>query len=214
MKKYIISIGLLVGAGAFITTTTQSCSVLATTDVGMSVIKSLLNRGIDKASAIYSNEKEFLSNNQIDKALPSQLRKINDILNKVSPDLVKKEKIYIAKAAAYTVKTSTPILKNTVNNLTKADVARITQGGKGTLTQVLKEKAYQQVVSAIVPKVDEKLNQFGIVKTINTALRGNQNNPATGGISKLASEQIATGLFNIIEKYEKDNKNSILGLKL
>lgn len=220
MKKYVISAFLLMGAATFIGTTIQSCTTLATTDVGMSVIKSLLTRGINKAANIYGNEEAFLSNNQVEKALPSGLKKINDVLKTVAPNLVQKEKQYIAKAAAYTVNTSSPILKNAVNNLTKADVARITQGGKGTMTQVLKEKTYEQVVAAVMPKVDEKLNEFGLVSQINSVMKGNQllgslfgnkNNVATGGISKLASQQITDGLFNIIGDYEENNTKGILG---
>lgn len=74
---------------------------------------------------------------------------------------------------------------------------------------------------AIQPKVDEKLNQFGIVKSINTALQGSNllgtifgqgsstNLSATGGLSKLASEQMVNGLFNIIENHEEQNAVSL-----
>jgi hypothetical protein len=63
--------------------------------------------------------------------------------------------------------------------------------------------------------VDEKLNEYGIVKTINTALAGsnflgnllggNTNTVNSGGLSQLASEQLVNGLFNIIEDYEHQN---------
>lgn len=220
MKKYIISAMLLTGTGVFISSTVQSCTTLATTGVGMSVIKGFLIRAINNASNIYNNKEAFMSNDKINKALPSELVKINSILSKISPSLVQKEKEYIAEAAAYTVRTTSPILKNAVNNLTKEDVARITRGEKGTLTQVLKEKTYQEVVTAIMPKVDEKLNEYGLINKINTVLKGNQllgslfgnnNSPATDKISQLASEQIADGLFLLIEDYEKNNSKGILG---
>lgn len=216
----MISAMLLMGGAGVINTVTQSCTTLATTDVGMSVIKGLLIRGINNATAIYSDKEAFMSNDKLNDALPSELVKINSILNQISPSLVKKQKEYIAEAAAYTVRTSSPILKNAVNNLTKADVVRITQGEKGTLTQVLKEKSYHEVVSAIMPKVDEKLNEFGLVNKLNSVMRGNQllgnlfgnnNSPATDKISELASQQIADGLFILIEEYEKNNKKGIIG---
>ena len=155
-------------------------------------------------------------------ALPKQLQDLNSVLEKVAPNLVAKERDYIAQAAVYTVDVSRPILNNAVNSLTAEDAARIAQGGSGAATQVLKEKTAQQLMLAIQPKVDEKLNQFGIVRSINTALQGSnilgsilgQNNStslsATGGLSRLASEQMVNGLFNIIENHEKENSAQLL----
>lgn len=221
MKKYIIAGALCIGTVGTITTTMQSCTTMATTDLGLSVIKRLLLGGIDKGLSTFNNKEAFLQSNLIDKALPSQLRDINSILEKIAPSIVAKEKDYIAQAAAYTVNISRPILVNAVNSLNANDVARIISGGKGTATQILKEKTSQQLVSAIAPKVDEKLNQFGIVKTINTALSGSNllgslfggktNSVTAGTLSTLASEQMVNGLFYIVEDYEKQNTASILG---
>ncbi|HCN51222.1 MAG TPA: DUF4197 domain-containing protein [Chryseobacterium sp.] len=219
MKKYIIATALIIGTGAVITTTVQSCTTLATSDMGLSIIKRMLLNGIDKGAGIYGNKDAFLQNNMVDKALPKELRDINSMLEKVSPSLVAKERDYIAQAAVYTVNISKPILQGAVNSLTAQDVTRIIQGT--TATQILKEKTSQQLIAAITPKVDEKLNEYGIVKTINTALAGNNflgnllgGNKSTvnsGGLSQLASEQLVNGLFNIIEDYEHQNSKSLLG---
>lgn len=221
MKKYIIAAALIIGTGAVINTTMQSCSTLATTDVGLSIIKRFLLNGIEKGVNIYSNKEVFLQNNMVDKALPKQLREINALLEKVAPALVAKERAYIADAAVYTVNISKPILVNAVNSLNAQDVTRIIQGEKGTATQILKEKTAQQLVLAITPKVDEQLNQYGIVKSINTALAGgnllgsllggNKTTVSAGSLSQLASEQLVNGMFNIIENYEVENSKSLLG---
>ncbi len=222
MKKYILAAAFCIGTIGIITTSIQSCTTMATSDLGLSVIKRLLLGGIDKGLGTLNNKEAFLQSNLIDKALPSQLREINSVIEKVAPSLVAKEKDYIAQAAAYTVNISRPILENAVNSLNAQDVSRIIAGEKGTATLILKEKTSQQLVAAIAPKVDEKLNQFGIVKTINTALSGSnllgsllgsgKNNSVTGGtISTLASQQIVNGLFNIVEDYEKQNTANILG---
>jgi len=221
MKKYIIAAALIIGTGAVINTTMQSCSTLATTDVGLSIIKRFLLNGIEKGVNIYSNKDAFLQNNMVDKALPKQLREINALLEKVAPSLVAKERAYIADAAVYTVNISKPILINAVNSLNAQDVTRIIQGEKGTATQILKEKTAQQLVLAITPKVDEQLNQYGIVKSINTALAGgnllgsllggNKTTVSAGSLSQLASEQLVNGMFNIIENYEVENSKSLLG---
>lgn len=219
MKKYIIAATLIVGTGAIINTTMQSCTTLATTDLGLAVIKKLLLNGINKGMGIYGNKDAFLQNNLVDKALPKELRDINSTLEKIAPSLVAKEKEYIAQAASYTVNVSRPILEGAVNSLNAQDVTRIIQGT--TATQILKEKTQQQLVAAIMPKVDEQLNQYGIVKTINTALSGsnllgsllggNTNTVSSGGLSQLASEQMVNGLFNIIEDYEHQNSKTLLG---
>lgn len=219
MKKYIIAAALIIGTGAVINTTMQSCTTLATTDLGLSVIKKLLLNGINKGMGIYGNKDAFLQNNLVDKALPKELRDINSTLEKIAPSLVAKEKDYIAQAASYTVNVSRPILEGAVNSLNAQDVTRIIQGT--TATQILKEKTQQQLVAAIMPKVDEQLNQYGIVKTINTALSGNnllgsllggnKSTVSSGGLSQLASEQMVNGLFNIIEDYEHQNSKALLG---
>jgi hypothetical protein len=221
MKKYIIAAALLIGTGAVINTAVQSCTTLATSDLGLSIIKKLLLNGIDKGVNIYSNRDAFLQNNMVDKALPKELRDINSMLEKVAPSLVAKERAYIADAAVYTVNISKPILVNAVNSLSAQDVTRIIQGEKGMATQILKEKTSQQLVAAIAPKVDEQLNQYGIVKSINTALSGsnllgsllggNKTTVNSGGLSQLASEQLVNGMFNIIEDYEIQNSKSLLG---
>ncbi|MCT2406310.1 DUF4197 domain-containing protein [Chryseobacterium antibioticum] len=219
MKKYIISAALLIGTGLAVVTSVQSCQTMATTDLGLSIIKRVLLNGIDKGMGIYSNKEAFLQNNLVDKALPKELRDINSTLEKIAPSLVAKERDFIAQAASYTVNLSKPILQNAVNSLNAQDVTRIIQGT--TATQILKEKTSQQLVAAIAPKVDEKLNEYGIAKTINTALSGNNllgsllggsnSNVNTGGLSKLASEQLVNGLFNIIEDYEHQNSKALLG---
>ncbi|PQA90823.1 hypothetical protein B0A69_18985 [Chryseobacterium shigense] len=219
MKKYIISAALLIGTGVAVLTSVQSCQTMATTDLGLSIIKRVLLNGIDKGMGIYSNKEAFLQNNMVDKALPKELRDINSTLEKIAPSLVAKERDFIAQAAAYTVNLSKPILQDAVNSLNAQDVTRIIQGT--TATQILKEKTSQQLVAAIAPKVDEKLNEYGIAKTINMALSGNNilggllggsnNNVNTGGLSKLASEQLVNGLFNIIEDYEHQNSKALLG---
>lgn len=221
MKKYIIAAALLVGTVTVITTSVNSCTTLATTDLGVSVIKRFLLNGIDKGMAVYGNKSAFLQNNLVDKALPKELREINTMLEKVAPSLVAKEREYIAEAASYTVNISRPILQNAVSSLNTQDVSRIIQGPKGTATLILKEKTSQQLVAAITPKVDEQLNQYGIVKTINTALAGsnflgnllggNNNTVNAGGLSRLASEQLVDGIFNIIEDYEVQNSKALLG---
>lgn len=152
--------------------------------------------------------------------MPQQLKDINNTLKKLGlNNLVEKEKDYIAQAAAFTVETSRPILINAVNNLTAEDAKRIAQGGTGTATQILKERTSQQLMAAIAPKVDTKLNEFGIVKSLHSALAGSnllgrilggQNSTVTGGISKLASEQMVNGLFSLIQNQEQQNSTSIL----
>ncbi|WP_417429300.1 DUF4197 family protein [Halpernia sp.] len=212
-------------ASVTLATTTTSCVALATSSFGLAILKKVLLGGITKGLDVFSDKNSFLANNLIDQALPSQLRQVNSTLESLGlKSLVTQEKDYIAQAASYTVGVSRPILINAVNNLTTEDAARIAQGGSGIATQILREKTESQLIAAITPKVDEKLNQFGIVKSINTALSGSnllgslfgQNNSQSllsGGLSHLASQQLVNGLFNIIQKHEEDNsvvlKNAI-----
>lgn len=220
MRKNTILVATM--AIATLATTTQSCVALATSSVGLTILKQILLGGITKGLNIFSNQDSFLANQLIDAALPQQLRDINNTLQKIGlSNLVQKEKEYIAKAAAFTVDTSRPILTNAVNSLTAEDAARIVQGGSGAATQILKERTSAQLMAAIAPKVDAKLNEFGLVQSLNSALSGtsilgnilgNQNttNLATSSISNFAAQQMVNGLFNIIENHEQQNANTIL----
>ena len=60
MKKYIIAVALIFGTGAVITTSLNSCSSLATTDLGLAVIKKVLLGGINQGANIYGNKEAFL----------------------------------------------------------------------------------------------------------------------------------------------------------
>lgn len=211
----IVASTLAVGVAVY---SLSSCVALATSSLGMAIIKRVLLGGIDKGVAIFKDKNSFLANDLVNKALPSELQSINQILGKVAPDLVAKQKDYIAQAASYTVGVSEPILKNAVNGLTPQDIERIATGAEGTATQILKEKAYTQLVSAITPKVDEELNKVGFISTINTALKGSSlldsflgTKTSTDGsaLSRLASEQLVNGLFNIIEDHEKKNSQEL-----
>lgn len=209
-------------AVATLGTTTQSCLALATSSVGLAVLKQILLGGITKGLNIFSDKDSFMANQLIDAALPQQLKDLNSTLQKLGLNsLVQKEKQYIAQAAAFTVDVSRPILVNAVNSLTAEDAARIVQGGSGTATQILKERTSEQLMAAIAPKVDAKLNEFGLVSSLNSALQGsnilgnilggqNSTTSLTGGISRFASQQMVNGLFNIIENHEQQNATTIM----
>ena len=220
MKRNTILVATM--AVATLGTTTQSCLALATSSVGLAVLKQILLGGITKGLNIFSDKDSFMANQLIDAALPQQLRDLNSTLQKLGLNsLVQKEKQYIAQAAAFTVDVSRPILVNAVNSLTAEDAAKIVQGGSGTATQILKERTSEQLMAAIAPKVDAKLNEFGLVSSLNSALQGsnilgsilgtqNSTNSLTGGISRFASEQMVNGLFNIIENHEQQNATTIM----
>jgi len=198
--------------------TTQSCVALATSAVGIAVLKKVLLGGITKGLGIFADKNSFLANRLIDAAMPSQLRELNNTLEKIGlGNLVQKEREYIAQAAAFTVDVSRPVLVNAVNSLTSEDVTRIVQGGSGAATKLLREKTETQLMAAIAPRVDAKLNEYGIVQTLNSAMAGNNllgsifggqqntSNSLTSGISRLAAQQMVNGLFNIIEEHEQQN---------
>ena len=220
MKRNTILVATM--AVATLGTTTQSCLALATSSVGLAVLKQILLGGITKGLNIFSDKDSFLANQLIEAALPQQLKDLNSTLQKLGlSSLVQKEKQYIAQAAAFTVDVSRPILVNAVNSFTAEDAARIVQGGSGAATQILKERTSEQLMAAIAPKVDAKLNEFGLVSSLNSALSGsnilgtllggqNSSSSLTGGISRYASQQMVNGLFNIIQSHEQQNASTIM----
>lgn len=208
---------------ATVATTAHSCLALATSSVGLAVIKTILLGGIKKGLATFKDPNAFLENNLIDQAMPQQLRNITNVLEKVAPNVVQKQRTYLAQAAAYTANVSEPILTNAVNGLTAEDITRISNGGSGAATQVLKEKTEQQLIATIAPRVEQELNKNGITKTINTALQGNNllggilggnntssQNVSPTGLSQMLSGFLVDGLFNLVEDYEKQNQSQVL----
>lgn len=208
------------GIAAAGTAVFQSCTALATSDIGLAIIKQILLGGTNKGLGILKNKEAFLKSSLMEEAMPTGLKKLNSVLEKISPDLVKKEKEFIAEAASYTATIAEPILKNAINSLTATDVERITKGESGMATQILREKTYHQLVSVFTPKVDEKLNELGIVKQINKATSNNllgallgrdKGDSSTHSLSQYATEQMLTGLFYVIQDYEKENMTKYLG---
>ncbi len=78
--------------------------------------------------------------------------------------MVQKEKGYIADAAAFVAPIAEPILINAINDMTSAEAQQIAQGGSGAATAYLKQKTSAQLMAAIAPKVDAKLNEYGNCK--------------------------------------------------
>lgn len=223
MKKYVLLAFLALGSTATVTTSLQSCGTVLSSGIGLNVLKNILLGGITKGMGIFGNLDSFLSNALIDAAMPQQLRDINNTLEKIGlSSVVQKEREYIAKAAAFTIDISKPILVNAVNSLTAEDALRIAQGGKGAATQILRQKTEAQLIAAIMPKVDSKLNEFGVVKMLNTALSGSNilgqilgtgsSTSATSGVSNLAAQQMVKGLFNIIENHEVTSPENPLNI--
>lgn len=208
---------------ATVATTAHSCLALATSSVGLAVIKTILLGGIKKGLATFKDPNAFLESNLIDQAMPQQLRNITNVLEKVAPNVVQKQRTYLAQAAAYTANVSEPILTNAVNGLTAEDITRISNGGSGVATQILKEKTEQQLIATIAPRVEQELNKNGITKTINAALQGNNllggilggntassQNVSPTGLSQMLSGFLVDGLFNLVEDYEKQNQSQII----
>lgn len=208
---------------ATVATTAHSCLALATSSVGLAVIKTILLGGIKKGLATFKDPNAFLENNLIDQAMPQQLRNITNVLEKVAPNVIQKQRTYLTQAAAYTANVSEPILTNAVNGLTAEDITRISNGGSGVATQILKEKTEQQLIATIAPRVEQELNKNGITKTINAALQGNNllggilggnsassQNVSPTGLSQMLSGFLVDGLFNLVEDYEKQNQSQII----
>ena len=83
MKRNTILVATM--AVATLGTTTHSCLALATSSVGLAVLKQILLGGITKGLNIFSDKDSFMANQLIDAALPQQLRdlKRNNILHKL-----------------------------------------------------------------------------------------------------------------------------------
>ena len=60
----------------------QSCTAIATSAIGVAVIKRVLLGGVSKGVKVLKNKNEFLQSPLIDSAMPSGLKKMNSVLGK------------------------------------------------------------------------------------------------------------------------------------
>ena len=219
MKKLVFTLT----AGTLALTTLSSCGSTngVANTMGIGALQNLLFNASNHGFNILGNPNDFMTNALIESAMPDQLRKVNSTLQSIGlSNLVTKEKQYFAQAAQFAVITAKPIVSQAIKEMTVTDAINIAAGGKGAATAYLKNKTREKLIAAMQPQVDQKLNEFGIVKTLNTALNGssasgilgsilgtNQNNQINGTapISRLASEQMVNGLFYVIENYEVNN---------
>lgn len=72
MKRNTILVATMVVAT--LGTTTQSCVALATSNVGLAVLKQILLGGITKGLNIFSDKDSFLANQLIEAAMPQNLK--------------------------------------------------------------------------------------------------------------------------------------------
>jgi Protein of unknown function (DUF4197) len=179
-------------------------------------IKNALNGGIGKAMGIFSNPKEFLTNALVEAAIPKELKDINQKLTNIGlTSIVDKEKSYIADAAKMSVTEAQPLLLDAVQKMTAADAVQIIQGGTGAATKYLREKTEAALTAKIQPKVDAKINESGVMKSINSLgngggitdmlgglLGGGQQNPQQS-VSNYATKQLVNSVYSIVDSQAK-----------
>ncbi len=231
MKKKILQITLIgsvvLGMTGCTTIGTTSNSTIGNANFALNTVQSTLNSGLNNALSIFGDSEEFLTNTLIEVAMPQELKDINSKLNDLGlSQIVNKEKKMISQVARASVSIAKPIIKNAINNITTQDAVNIISGGKGAATQFLKDKSYSSLVEALTPVVSSQLDQLGINNLIGSAFGGNNalnsilgtvvggntNTSLTQGLNNAVTEQLANGLFNVIEDAENSTRSNPAGL--
>lgn len=220
MKKIVFCAILGLGGIGFSSVVFHSCTAVASSPIGVAIIKQLLLGGIDNVSRTYSNKQAFLNNDFVVKALPESLQSVYNLLNKVSPSTALKVKENIAEVASETVVFSAPILRSAVHELNGQDVSRILNGGEGVATQILREKSEHKLLSVLEPKVDNKLKELGVNRLVSNILQGsNVLNSLLGGqnvsisqtdFSRFVTRQLVDGMFYLMANYENQQKSNVM----
>lgn len=230
MIKKLVQITLigsfLLSATACTTTNTASNKTLGNTNLALNTVQNTLNGGLSDALSIFGDSDAFLTNALIEAAMPKELKDINSKLNDLGlSQVVDKEKMLISQVANASVSTAKPIVENAINTMTTQDAIAIISGGKGAATQFLKDKSYSPLVEALSPVVSTQLDQLGVNNLLGNALGGNGLNNILGavlggnsstvltqGLNNAVTEQLANGLFNVIEDAENTTRNNPAGL--
>lgn len=222
MKKLFIAASLGIG---IVGTSLSSCSVMNSTgilsSVGLNILQNVLLKGINQGVGLFNHPKGFLSNALIESVMPKELQQLNRGLEAMGMgSLVEKEKQYLGEIAGFVARKAQPILIDAVKNMTAADAASIITGKPGAATDYLRRVAEQRLISAMTPTIDQKLNEYPAIRSLNARLStagglgsllggllGSTATPQTtqGPLSHLVAEYMTKGLFKVIENYERGN---------
>ncbi len=215
LKKTSLTIVLITSIGTS-TLLVHQCQTLATTQVGTAIVRQILLTGLDTGMTVLKYKNAFTKKYLIEAALPDELKYINAKLEKYNPELVQKEKELLAETAAEGAKIAHPILRNAIQNMQAQDLEMIMNGKPGAGTEWLKQRTKTQLIAALTPQLQNKLNQNPAMHSLNSSLQGMSRLSSFFGndqpkinknmLGELASQLVVAGFYSYLKNYEIEER--------
>jgi hypothetical protein len=124
-------------------------------------LKQALSVGVDSSVARLAVADGYLKDQAVKVLLPPEAKVITDNLSKLpgGQQLVDRVVTSINRAASDAAKEASPIILNSIRNMTIQDAAGILKGGDHAATDFLKRTSYDALVRLYRPKIQGSLNE-------------------------------------------------------
>ena len=177
-------------------------------------LKQALQLGIDKEVTSLTKEDGFFRNELVRIGLPPELQKVDKTLRDVGLGSLADEGLKVLnRAAEDAVSEAIPVFANAVTGITFADARNILLGPDNAATNYLSEKTQNELYTRFNPIITNSLNKVGATQVWKNIIQKYNSLPITTNVNPDLSDYVTNealdGVFLMIEKEEKDIRNSI-----
>ena len=177
-------------------------------------LKQALQLGIDKEVTSLTKEDGFFRNELVRIGLPPELQKVDKTLRDVGLGSLADEGLKVLnRAAEDAVSEAIPVFANAVTGITFADARNILLGPDNAATNYLSEKTQNELYTRFNPIISNSLNKVGATQVWKNIIQKYNSLPITTNVNPDLSDYVTNealdGVFLMIEKEEKDIRNSI-----
>jgi len=177
-------------------------------------LKQALQLGIDKEVTSLTKEDGFFRNELVRIGLPPELQKVDKTLRDVGLGSLADEGLKVLnRAAEDAVSEAIPVFANAVTGITFADARNILLGPDNAATNYLSERTQNELYTRFNPIISNSLNKVGATQVWKNIIQKYNSLPITTNVNPDLSDYVTNealdGVFLMIEKEEKDIRNSI-----
>ncbi|WP_298528113.1 DUF4197 domain-containing protein [uncultured Christiangramia sp.] len=194
---------------------TQIPSTYGVTDSEInSGLKQALQFGIDKEVTSLATKDGFFKNELVRISLPPELQKVDRTLRDVGLDDLADEGMRVLnRAAEDAVGEAIPVFASAVKEISFADARNILLGADNAATSYLSSKTETQLYNRFNPIINKSLEKVGANRVWSNLIQRYNAIPLTSKVNPDLTDYVTNealqGVFLMIEKEEKDIRNSL-----
>ncbi|MFV8279991.1 DUF4197 domain-containing protein [Christiangramia marina] len=177
-------------------------------------LKQALQFGIDKEVTSLATEDGFFKNELVRISLPPELQKVDKTLRDVGLDNLADEGLRVLnRAAEDAVGEAIPVFASAVKEISFADARNILLGADNAATSYLSSKTETQLYNRFNPIINKSLEKVGANRVWSNLIQRYNAIPLTSKVDPDLTDYVTNealqGVFLMIEKEEKDIRNSL-----